>query len=82
MTDAKSLYDHLNKTGSIPKERQTLLDLIAVRELVETKTVQVRWVNTRHRIADILTKAPARNVYLALIKLLVAYAQDGIACST
>ena len=56
VTDAKSLYDHLKKTGSVPKERLTLLDLIAVRELVETSVISVRWVNTRHQLADILTK--------------------------
>ena len=35
VTDARSLYDHLHKTGSIPKERQFLLELLAARELVE-----------------------------------------------
>ena len=28
VTDAKSLFDHLRTTGSIPKERQTLIDLL------------------------------------------------------
>ena len=27
ITDAKSLFDHLHKKGSIPQERQTLIDL-------------------------------------------------------
>ena len=56
VTDARSLYDHLHKTGSIPRERQTLLDLLAARELVEDGICTVRWVSTLHMIADILTK--------------------------
>ena len=31
-------------------------------------------------IADILTKAPARVVFIDLLRLIDAYAQDGIAC--
>ena len=38
MSDAKSLYEHLQKTGSIPKERHTMIDLMAVKDLVE-----IRW---------------------------------------
>ena len=34
----------------------------------------------RLMIADILTKAPARVVFIDLLRLIDAYAQDGIAC--
>ena len=30
VTDAKSLYDHLNTTRKIPKARQTMIDLLVV----------------------------------------------------
>ena len=40
-TDAKSLYDHLNTTGKIPKERQTMIDLLVARDLIEAGTVQL-----------------------------------------
>ena len=33
VTDAKSLYDHLHKTGSVPSERQTLIDLLIAKGL-------------------------------------------------
>ncbi len=33
ITDAKSLYDHLNTTGKIPKERQTIIDLLVAKKL-------------------------------------------------
>ena len=56
VTDARSLYDHINKTGSLPSERQTLIDLLIARDLTEAKTITVRWVPTTHQLADIFTK--------------------------
>jgi len=56
ITDAKSLFDHLGKTGSMPKERQTLIDLLTARDLVENHAVDLRWMPTTHMLADILTK--------------------------
>jgi hypothetical protein len=57
VTDARPLYDHLNKTGSMPTERQTLIDLLITRDLVEAGCLKIRWVPTTHQVADILTKA-------------------------
>ncbi len=56
VTDARSLFDHLGKTGSVPKERQTLIDLLVVRDLVENGALWMRWVSTTHMLADVLTK--------------------------
>ena len=56
VTDAKSLFDHLNKTGSVPKEKQTHIDLLTARGLVEQKAVLLRWMPNRHMLADMLTK--------------------------
>ena len=56
VTDARSLYDHINKTGSLPSERQTLIDLLIARDLTEAKAITVRWVPTTHQLADIFTK--------------------------
>ena len=56
VTDAKSLYDHLSSTGSVPKERQTLIDLLVARDLAESGAVQLRWAPTTHMTADMLTK--------------------------
>jgi hypothetical protein len=55
-TDARSLHDHINKTGSLPSERQTLIDLLIARDLTQAATIMVRWVPTTHQLADILTK--------------------------
>jgi hypothetical protein len=57
VTDARSLHDHINKTGSLPSERQTLIDLLIARDLTEAETIMVRWVPTTHQLADILTKS-------------------------
>ena len=56
VTDAKSLFDHLGKTGSVPKEKQTLIDLLVARDLMEAQAVRLRWVPTDHMLADVLTK--------------------------
>ena len=59
VTDARSLYDHLSTTGSMPTERQTLIDLLIARDLTEAKAMQIRWVPTTHMLADSLTKTMA-----------------------
>jgi hypothetical protein len=56
VTDARSLHDHINKTGSLPSERQSFIDLLIARDLTEAETIMVRWVPTTHQLADILTK--------------------------
>ena len=56
VTDAKSLYDHLSTTGQIPKERQTMLDLLASKHLLEGDLFKLFWVPTHRQFADVLTK--------------------------
>ena len=56
VTDAKSLYGHLGKTGRIPRERHTLIDLLTARGLVENRAVMLKWMPTTHMLADVLTK--------------------------
>ena len=56
VTDARSLFDHINKTGSLPTERQTLIDLLVAKDLVEAGAIKVCWVPTTHQLADIFTK--------------------------
>ena len=62
VTDAKSLHDHLGKTGSVPEERQVLIDLLAARDLCEDEVVKVRWLPNQFMLADILTKAVRPNL--------------------
>ena len=46
VTDAKSLYDHLPKTISIPKEHQTMIDLMVANSVVDNTVVKIKWLPT------------------------------------
>ena len=61
VTDAKSMYDHLSKSGSIPTERHTLMDLLVARDLHEHGAVRLYWLPNKHMLADVLTKAVSPN---------------------
>ena len=56
VTDAKSLSDHLRTTGSIPKDRETLIHLLVTRDLVETKVIDLKWMPTTLMVADAITQ--------------------------
>ena len=51
-----------------------------LRDLAMREAVAMKHLPGRVMIADILTKAPARVVFIDLLRLIDAYAQDGIAC--
>jgi len=76
ITDARSLYDHLNKTGSVPKEKQTLIDLLVARDLTEAGTLKIRWTPTTHMLADILTKVTV------VTTVFRKFLQEGLYCLT
>ena len=57
VTDAKSLYDHMVRTHHMPTERQTLLDVLVCKDLVENGVVTMKWVPTFKQYADAMTKA-------------------------
>lgn len=57
VTDAKSLFDHMTRTHHLPTERQTLLDVLVCKDLVENKVVTMKWVPTFKQYADCMTKA-------------------------
>ena len=61
ITDAKSVYDHMQTTGQIPQERQTMLDLLVAKDQLEQQVFQLMWVPTHRQHADGLTKR-MRNV--------------------
>ena len=56
LTGAKSLYEHLQKDGSLPAERQTLLDVLVAKGLLEQECIDFRWLANSHQFADFLTK--------------------------
>ena len=63
--DANSLYDLLNKQGSLPQERRVALDILAMREALERDSDKLRWVPTRHMLADMLTKRMKMGPYVS-----------------
>ena len=56
VTDARSVYDHMGTTGQVPQERQTMLDLLVAKELLESDVMKMFWVPTHRQYADSLTK--------------------------
>ena len=67
-TDCRSLYDNTIKPASTTKEKRVALDLLDVREGIESSGDQIRWLPTDHMLMDSLTKAmhPALlNKYMA-----------------
>ncbi|CAE8702081.1 unnamed protein product [Polarella glacialis] len=79
VTDAKSLYDHLSKTGNLPSERQVMLDLLAAKELEEAGVTQIRWVPSVHQLADALTKSMVSKVLVKFLDTnLYSLVQTGV----
>jgi len=72
VTDAKSLYDNLQKDGSLPAERQTLLDVLVAKDLVEQKCIDIRWLANSHQFADFLTKPEV------VTPILQTFLRDGV----
>ena len=73
ITDAKGLHDHVNKTGSLAAEKQTALDMLMVKRLVEDQVLKLRWTPTWKQLADPLTKEMATD-------LLKEFRQKGSLC--
>ena len=60
VTDCKSLYDLLQKRGTIPSERRLLIDIEALRNDIDENNMVSKWINTRQMLADCLTKGDRR----------------------
>ena len=54
VADAKS-PGHLQKTFSISQERQTMIGLQMIKDLVKNSVAHMKWVPTTHKLAGILT---------------------------
>ena len=68
-TDCKSLYDLCKKDGSMPDERRVALDLMDVREGVESFGDDIRWIPTDHMLVDCLTKAMHPQLMLDYLRI-------------
>ena len=69
-TDNQSLYDAVD-TSKQSLEKQLLVDISAIREVVEKNEINITWIKKTKQIADILTKAGASpNVISGLLSSL------------
>ena len=75
VTDARALYDHCHTTGHMAQERQTALDLLMSKRMIEEKLMSLRWVPTFKQLADSLTKN-MKDILLRQLK------RDGLMCLT
>ncbi|CAK0806425.1 unnamed protein product, partial [Prorocentrum cordatum] len=60
VTDCKSLYDLLQKRGTVPSEKRLLIDIESLRNDIEFNSVVSKWVNTKQMLAGCLTKQDVR----------------------
>ncbi|CAK0822266.1 unnamed protein product, partial [Prorocentrum cordatum] len=60
VTECKSLYDLLQKRGTVPSETRLLIDIESLRNDMEFNSVVSKWVNTKQMLADCLTKQDVR----------------------
>ncbi|CAK0852939.1 unnamed protein product [Prorocentrum cordatum] len=60
VTDCKSLYDLLQKRGTVPSEKRLLIDIESLRNDIEFNSVVSKWVNTKQMLADCLSKQDVR----------------------
>lgn len=58
-----ALFDHLGTTGQIPSERQTMLDLLVSKDMLEQGAFEQFWVPTSKQYGDVLTKRMKRALW-------------------
>ena len=59
VTDAKSIYDALTRptsTASTISDKRTAIDLAIIRDELRRSKGCIRWIDTKHQLADSLTK--------------------------
>ena len=62
--DNKSLFDTA-KTTNVLADKRLLVDMAALRQMIEVKEVNINWVNSSLQLADAFTKAGANKQRLA-----------------
>lgn len=59
-TVCKSLDDLVHGRGTVPSKRRLLIDIEALRNVVENNSVMFKWINAKQMLADCLTKNDVR----------------------
>ncbi|CAK0803467.1 unnamed protein product [Prorocentrum cordatum] len=60
VTGCRSLYDLLQKRGTVPSEKRRLIEIESLRNDLEFNNVVSKWVSTKQMLADCLTKHDVR----------------------
>ena len=63
LTDCKSLFDSVHTTNNV-LDKGLRIPIACLRQRVEKGELIVRWIDTKHQLADSLTKAGASSVLL------------------
>ena len=79
-SDSKSAVDMAYDAIAFKKTKHILRAAEFLRDLVAREVLLLRHVAGRVMIADLLTKAVSRAIFVVLIALLDAYARSGVAC--
>ena len=56
--DNKSLYDAVKTTNTLA-EKRLMIDMTALRQMVERREVEIEWIPTGQQLANVLTKEGA-----------------------
>lgn len=54
--DNKSLYD-TTKTSNVLADKRLMVDMAALREMIDRKEIIIKWISTQLQLADVLTKS-------------------------
>ena len=57
-TDNKSLFD-ASKTSNVTSDKRLLIDLAALREMIDQRQIKMHWLSTEYQLANNLTKMGA-----------------------
>ena len=58
IVDNKSLYDTA-QTSNLISEKRLLIDMSALRQMIERGEIKMKWVENNKQLADVFTKAGA-----------------------
>ena len=63
----KPVYDHTHGDGIVVKDKRMAIDILLVRRDLRASNMTLRWVDTRHMMADPLTKTSADPSFLRFV---------------
>ena len=62
--DNKPVYDHVHGDGIVVKDKRLAIDMLILRADLRGENADLRWVDTRQMIVDVLTKMNANPEFL------------------